>query len=197
MGVGLGFLIAVSFAADSQVHDMMHTFQAPLVHTTMEWITLGGRWWLLLMVGSAMAGAGWLAASRGAVAGVTLRHAGLSALLGILSANVCTRVAKRLIGRARPFLLDQGITHWGPSLTIGFDSLPSGHATTAVAFATVLWGAYPRLRPWVVLYATVVCLSRLYLDVHFLTDVLAGALVGVIVTRWVVARWDRWLLQSR
>jgi undecaprenyl-diphosphatase len=58
-------------------------------------------------------------------------------------------------------------------------SFPSGHAQSAVGAATYVALLYPALALPAAALALLVCLSRVYLGVHFPLDVLAGALVGV------------------
>lgn len=58
-------------------------------------------------------------------------------------------------------------------------SFPSGHALHAFAFAMLLSGAYPALAPLVWSFAVLVGLSRVVLGVHYPSDVLAGAAIGV------------------
>ena len=61
------------------------------------------------------------------------------------------------------------------------DSFPSGHATTAFAAAVCLAILAPPLRWPALALAAVVAYSRVYLGVHFWTDILAGALLGAMV----------------
>lgn len=97
-----------------------------------------------------------------------------------------TTVLKAVFRRARPELVDSGYT-------AGFYSFPSGHATVAVGFygALALILAYHLRGParWaVVLLGTALVLligfSRLYLGVHYPTDVLAGFLAAPL---WLVS----------
>jgi undecaprenyl-diphosphatase len=60
-------------------------------------------------------------------------------------------------------------------------SMPSGHATTAAAAATAVAFLYPELRLPAVVLAALICLSRVYLGVHFVSDVVVGALLGAAI----------------
>jgi membrane-associated phospholipid phosphatase len=103
-------------------------------------------------------------------------------------------VVKRLIGRARPFVGDpidpflymQFV--WRPD----YASLPSGHATTAFAAAVAVAVMWPRLRLPMLIYALVIAMSRIVIDVHYFSDVIAGALAGsvgaLIVRDWFAVR---------
>lgn len=93
---------------------------------------------------------------------------------------ICEFGIKELIARPRPFVLD-------PSHTLliappsGF-SFPSGHTLASFLAATVITRA-PIARGWKIaawVMAALIAFSRLYLFVHFPTDVLAGAIIGVI-----------------
>jgi undecaprenyl-diphosphatase len=60
-------------------------------------------------------------------------------------------------------------------------SLPSGHAVVAFACATVISFAVPRLRWPLYALAALVAFSRVYVGVHFPGDIVAGALLGVLL----------------
>ena len=99
--------------------------------------------------------------------------------------NLVSLILKALIGRARP---PDGVVH---PLTSSF---PSGHATYAGATCialVLLFTAPGRHRRWSWLLATVgvagMAWSRTYLQVHWLSDVVAGALLGVGVSLVVFA----------
>jgi undecaprenyl-diphosphatase len=66
-------------------------------------------------------------------------------------------------------------------------SFPSGHAVTGFALAYVLSRAYPKASPLFYLLAIMIALSRVYLATHFLSDVVAGAAVGLLAG-WTVCR---------
>jgi undecaprenyl-diphosphatase len=60
-------------------------------------------------------------------------------------------------------------------------SFPSGHTATAFAGATMLASYAPRLRVPLYVLAVLIGLSRLYNGVHYPTDVIAGAVLGLLV----------------
>lgn len=89
-----------------------------------------------------------------------------------------TLLLKRIIKRPRPFIQNLNIV---PVYRAGSTSFPSGHTSTAISTATALSMAYPK---WYViapafLWAGSVGYSRMYLGVHYPTDVATGAAVGV------------------
>jgi len=110
----------------------------------------------------------------------------LSALVG--------EVLKYVIGRGRPFV---GGTA-NPFNFVPFEgtgahaSLPSGHAIAAFALAFAVSALWPRLRVFMFTYAIVIVLTRLVLLAHHPSDVVAGALVGMVgamaVRYWFAAR---------
>ena len=66
-------------------------------------------------------------------------------------------------------------------------SFPSGHAATSFAAATILAFAFPRLWPLLFTLAAAIAFSRVYVGVHYPLDVVAGAVLGVLVA-WGVWR---------
>jgi undecaprenyl-diphosphatase len=66
-------------------------------------------------------------------------------------------------------------------------SFPSGHATTAFAAAVALSLLVPRWRWPALALAALVAYSRVYLGVHYVTDIVAGAMLGSAVAWLVVA----------
>ena len=103
-------------------------------------------------------------------------------------------VLKWIVGRGRPFVGGEAnafnFTHFAG--TEAYASFPSGHAITAAALAFAVSALWPQTRMVMIVYAVLIALSRLVLLAHHPSDVVAGALVGVIgamfVRYWFAAR---------
>jgi undecaprenyl-diphosphatase len=71
--------------------------------------------------------------------------------------------------------------------------MPSGHATTAAAAAIAIGALWPRSRGVMWFYALLIMVSRVVVLAHHPSDVIAGALVGIVgalwVRRWFAARY--------
>ena len=100
------------------------------------------------------------------------------ALLVLVPTNAVVEGVKYATNRARP----EGRHRRGNA------SFPSSHAANAAALAWVMTRRWPRwgIAFWV--FALGVAASRVYLNRHFLSDVLCGVLVGLGVG-WLVSRW--------
>ena len=120
------------------------------------------------------------------------RKAGFLGLAAMLLGLVCTNlILKPLIHRTRPWLVVEGLTF----LVKERDphSFPSGHTCSAFAAACAWWFCLPKRRMGVtgLVLAALMGFSRLYVGVHFPTDVLAGAMVGSL------CGWAVWMAYQR
>jgi undecaprenyl-diphosphatase len=97
----------------------------------------------------------------------------------VWSADLLTLVLKAVTDRPRPF---ETIPDADPLLgaTVG-QSMPSGHAATSFAGAVILTFLLPRAAPPFFLLAAAIAFARVYVGVHYFSDVLVGALVGAAV----------------
>jgi undecaprenyl-diphosphatase len=86
------------------------------------------------------------------------------------------KVVKNLVGRPRPFESWQGLTSLVPAPDKF--SFPSGHTMTAFAVWAVLLHGAPGLGLPFLLIALLIGCSRVFLGMHYPTDVLVGALLG-------------------
>jgi undecaprenyl-diphosphatase len=101
---------------------------------------------------------------------------------------------KWVVGRGRPFVGGHANPfNFAPFAgTEAYASFPSAHAITAFALAFAVSALWPRARAAMIVYALLIAASRLVLLAHHPSDVVAGALVGVVgamaVRYWFAAR---------
>ena len=96
---------------------------------------------------------------------------------------VCNIYLKNLIQAPRPCELNTTV-----QLLISRPSdysFPSGHSLIGFAGAVSIWRMHPRMGSWFLALAGLIAFSRLYLFVHFPTDVLAGAAIGTALAKGV------------
>jgi undecaprenyl-diphosphatase len=98
---------------------------------------------------------------------------------------------KAVFRRRRPFykIVDVILVGKKPSNW----SFPSGHAATAFAGAHLLAREVPVLRWFFYGLAGIVAASRVYLGVHYPSDVLVGSALGVFMARWSSGLWAKML----
>jgi len=130
--------------------------------------------------------------------GLIIQVAGF-AFVSIGGAGLIAALFKNILGRARPKLHDT-VGHFDFNF-FAFDadyaSLPSGHATSIFAFATVVAILAPRARVFVYTIAVWVALSRVLIGVHYFTDITLGAILGTVFPYLVRDRFAarRWLFE--
>ena len=105
---------------------------------------------------------------------------GTAALTAVatLAADGIAIGVKDLTDRPRPFQTHPQIH---PLYAVHSSSFPSGHAATAFAGAVILSCLLPRARPFFLVFATAIAFSRIYVGVHYPSDVVGGAAVGAAV----------------
>lgn len=147
----------------------------------VDWVfVLLSAWWVKSLVIVGVGGAADVAVRR------RIPLAALYAAGSLLAAAGLAELLKHAFHRLRPPLADPAIHPLG-SLPHSY-SLPSGHAATAFAAAAAIGFLHPRLRRPLLALAAFVGLSRIWLGVHYPTDVVVGALLGVAVA------WVAWLV---
>jgi undecaprenyl-diphosphatase len=109
-----------------------------------------------------------------------------AALYALLPTNIVVETLKRTVNRTRP---DGG---HNPANA----SFPSSHAANGAALATVLSSRWRRLRIVFWLLAALVAFSRMYLNRHFLSDVLIAVMIGVVFG-WLATRKASWATSRR
>ena len=118
-----------------------------------------------------------------------------SALLFVFTSvalsGIIANVIKVIVGRGRPKLLDQtGFIGFDPfTLDVRFHSFPAGHTNTVFALALAVSLLIPQWRGGLLVLASVVGFSRVAVNAHFVTDVIAGAALAWPMTWWLRQRF--------
>lgn len=165
-----------SFEFDKQILLALRELQSPLLDKIMLGLTYGGEPEVLVVLSLCL--------------GLWLLYRGQrsqATILGIAAAGavVLNNLLKIAFGRARPLL-------WERVVDVGQYSFPSGHAMISLvilgAIGYLLSSKFPRWR-WLIIGITIVLvagigLSRMYLGVHWPTDIIAGYAAGIV---WLLA----------
>ena len=129
----------------------------------------------------------WLCPILLAVAALIVRgwRTAIVVVVMLLLSTTTVQVVKNLVARERPD---------GMLVDSDFGSFPSGHAANAATIAVVLWLILPRVLGLILgaIWAAVMALSRTVLSVHWLSDVIGGALTGVAIGLLVAAAFGSW-----
>lgn len=110
--------------------------------------------------------------------------------LCFLVSGLFVLILKILFGRSRPYnSLDFSPINFQPiTLDWNFQSYPSGHTQVGFTLASFISIIYPKLTVYIFTFATLVGISRIVLEKHYLGDVLAGAVIGISGT-YITLNW--------
>jgi len=179
--------LLVALAAGLSYH-LLDRSIALWVHTLPRWVDDTAKWVSVL-------GRSELCLVPLAVAFALLhwrqRHADAArcafVFTAVATATLLVQILKYLCGRYRPKLFLEDGLYGLQFLTMGREgydntSMPSGHTATVFAFAMAMAIIFPRLRwLWFVL-AVPIALSRVFTESHYLSDVIAGACIAILIT---------------
>jgi len=161
------FLLA-SYLVDNRVVDFVESIKTPFFNFLFGWISLvlSLLFVLLIMTSLFM----WEENKKDWI---------IPLWFSAVSSFVITYIIKFLVARDRP--LD-------PMMIFGLPdySFPSAHAAVSFAAVAILDEEYPTLKWFWLLFAVMIGISRIYLQVHYLSDVLAGAILGYSIGLTVI-----------
>lgn len=107
-----------------------------------------------------------------------IKKLGIECLTAITSSHLLVQILKRMISRERPYNIFKNINTFG--MTLKDSSWPSGHTTASFSLATTISMNLPYIGVMVIGLALIVGISRIYLAVHYPSDVLSGLLIGSV-----------------
>lgn len=151
--------------------EFLHAIQA--MHTA--WLTP------LMILVSTLGNAGliWILTGIVMLIPKKTRQCGITMLIAMafsfLLGNI---ILKNLIARARPFMLDETVKLLIPQP--GEFSFPSGHTLNSFTAATVIFLHFRKPGIGALIFAGLIAFSRMYLFVHFPTDIIGGLILGVL-----------------
>ena len=151
------FILALIF--DSQIVSFFTSIRVPFIVDLMKFISFFGSWYILpfialivMIVSKKDKRYKWMMASM------------ISLLLGI----IYTYILKIIIARPRPLESIMNLASWD-------SSFPSSHAAAVFAILPLL---DKKIQPYWLAFAILMAISRLYLGVHYASDVIAGIAIG-------------------
>ncbi len=103
--------------------------------------------------------------------------------ISLLFSHLLVQIIKRMASRPRPYKVFKDIKLQG--VTIEAHSFPSGHTTASFATALLLSIYFPEYSLLCVSGAMLIGLSRIYLGVHYPSDVLMGAVLGTLFSYFI------------
>jgi membrane-associated phospholipid phosphatase len=179
-------IIGASFGLDERVGAMLDTTQNPALHQFAWWCSKLGEGWVIAVAGILFS-AIYFATGQTQSAAKIFFVALASELIGLASV-----ILRLVFGRARPNNHDvsQGFYwlyhdgHWVAGMP-GFSSFPSGHSATAAGLVVAAWLVHRGWSGVLAAYALAVMWSRIALEAHHLSDVLASILLAVLLAGWL------------
>lgn len=173
-------VVGVSFLFDNRVDTALDATQNPALKNFATWCSKLGEGWVPAVVGIFLAVI-YLIMNRPQAAAKIFFVALMCELTGLMVV-----ILRLFFGRARPNNHDvppgfYGLWHDGHWIAgqFKFSSFPSGHAATAVGVAAAAWLVHRGWGAVLMVYALAVMWSRIALECHHLSDVLASAVLSI------------------
>ena len=167
---------------DRRVDDWVQARRSAHSNTVARAFRIGGGPELVFGIPAGILAAGAISGNK------NLQRSGGRVLASVVTAGLATGALKEITGRFRP---DNTTDQYVFRPFSNHDAFPSGHATLAFALATSLSAEIQR--PWATALlfagATGTAWSRLNDHKHWLSDVLAGATVGITAGNVIEGRW--------
>lgn len=112
-----------------------------------------------------------------------IRGLGFEVLIALSTTTLVVQLIKKIVSRERPYNKLEDINTF--NLEFKDYSFPSGHTAASFSIATILYLNIPQLMIPVMLLAFLVGVSRIYLAVHYPSDVVVGLVVGFFISKLI------------
>jgi membrane-associated phospholipid phosphatase len=174
-------IVIVAFHFDDAMRNFIAQHQSRAAKNFMANVSRLGDWTEHFALGAALAAIAWWRGNK------KWTRVFISMLLALALAGAAARVVKMTAGRARPaveteaqHLASQGAGWNGPRLSSKYHAFPSGHTAASTAFFAVLFFANWRIGLACLPIPLLIGFSRMYVAAHYLSDVVAAALLGLL-----------------
>ncbi len=179
--LAVGGAVGLTYVFDSDIREKVQGIKSNTLDTAADVGDIIGNPYVHLGVAAAVFGGGVLADSP------KYRDIGIMFGEAALLADATTFVLKTAIGRARPFVNGDKGSFRPFQFASDYDSLPSAHASSSFAMASVLAATSESMLVKILSYSTAafVGFSRMYQDKHWASDIVLGAAIGELCGRVV------------
>lgn len=106
-----------------------------------------------------------------------IKYLGIECIFVLGISQIVVQGLKKILSRERPYKIIEQLNTFG--IDLSDYSFPSGHTTASFSIASTLALNIPRISIIVFFLALIIGISRIYLGVHYPTDVAAGIILGV------------------
>ena len=189
IAAGAAIVVWVSFALDDAVRLWVTEHQRAAAKSFMRAVSRYGDWPEHVALGVILLTLAWTRASK------SWMRIFAAMIVACALAGIGARAVKIATGRARPNV--QVESGWnGPRLSSRYNAFPSGHTAASTAFFATLVFAGWRIGVGLLVIPMLIAFSRMYVAAHYLSDVVAGALIGLLAA-WLVPRWMPLSIETR
>ena len=172
IGIVIAAIVMVAaFYFDESVRNFIAQHQNRATHNFMRKVSRFGDWPEHFALGLALAGFAWWRGNR------KWTRIFLSMLVALAIAGLVGRGIKIGTGRARPSVRAEEV--WNRFST-KYHAFPSGHVAASTAFFGVLFFAKRRAGLACLLIPILIGFSRMYVNAHYLSDVVFAAILGIL-----------------
>jgi len=172
IGIVIAAIVMVAaFYFDEPVRNFMAQHQNRAAHNFMGKVSRFGDWPEHVALGLALVGIAWCRGSK------KWTRIFLAMLVALALAGVAGRGIKIGTGRARPSVRAEEV--WNRFST-KYHAFPSGHVAASIAFFGVLFFANRRAGLACLLIPILIGFSRMYVNAHYLSDVVFAAILGIL-----------------